>query len=159
MNIEIERKFLLKNNSWKNNSWKKNIQGTHYIQGYLSKEEKCTVRVRTAGNKAYLTIKGKTSGISRKEFEYEIPHQDALELLKLSKTPLVEKIRYIVKYDNDVWEIDEFLGKNEGLVIAEIELNAENQYFEQPEWLGEEVTGQKKYYNSHLAVHPFSDWI
>jgi adenylate cyclase len=153
MNIEIERKFLLKNKLWK-----KDIEGTYYIQGYLSKGDKSTVRVRIAGDQAFLTVKGKTSGISRKEFEYTIPCPDAVELLKLSKTPLVEKMRYIVIYEGSKWEIDEFLGKNEGLTIAEIELNSENQHFVKPDWLGEEVTGQKRYYNSHLALNPFCEW-
>ena len=153
MNIEIERKFLLKNDSWK-----KNAVGIHYAQGYLNQEGENTVRVRIAGEKAFLTIKSKSKGISRQEFEYEIPLEDAKELLKLSQTPIVEKIRYKIEYAGKYWEVDEFLGKNEGLYIAEIELNAEDEAFEKPEWLGKEVSDDKRYYNSRLARKPFSEW-
>ncbi|MDR1730384.1 MAG: CYTH domain-containing protein [Prevotellaceae bacterium] len=153
MNIEIERKFLLKDDSWK-----KNAVGTHYAQGYLNRPGEITVRVRIAGEKAFLTIKSKTKGISRQEFEYEIPKQDARELLKLSQTPVVEKIRYKIEYAGKCWEIDEFSGKNEGLVVAEIELNAENESFEKPEWIGKEVSDDKRYFNSSLARNPFSEW-
>ncbi len=153
MNIEIERKFLLKNDSWKENA-----VGTHYAQGYLNQAGENTVRVRIAGEKAFLTIKSKSKGISRQEFEYEIPEQDARELLKLSLTPIVEKIRYKIEYAGKCWEIDEFLGKNKGLYVAEIELNSEKEPFEKPEWLGKEVSDDKRYFNSRLARHPYSEW-
>jgi len=154
MNIEIERKFLLKNNSWKENAI-----GIHYAQGYLNQARENTVRVRIAGEKAFLTIKSKSKGISRQEFEYEIPRKDAQELLKLSQTPIVEKIRYKIEYAGKCWEVDEFLGKNKGLVVAEIELDAENETFEKPEWIGKEVSDDKRYFNSHLARKPFSEWV
>ena len=153
MNIEIERKFLLKNNSWKENA-----VGIPYVQGYLNKAGENTVRIRIAGEKAFLTIKSKSKGISRKEFEYEIPPGDAGELLKLSQSPIIEKIRYKIEYAEKCWEIDEFLGKNKGLYVAEIELNSENEAFEKPEWIGKEVSDDKRYYNSHLARKPFLEW-
>ena len=155
MPVEIERKFLLKNDSWK-----KNLTGTPYyiIQAYLNIEGKNTVRVRIAGDNAFLTIKSRTEGISRQEFQYEIPREEAAELLKLSQTPVIEKIRYEIEYAGMTWEIDEFLGTHEGLYIAEIELESEDQPFEKPEWLGQEVTGDKRYYNSYLADKPFLEW-
>lgn len=153
MNIEIERKFLLKNDSWKKNS-----VGIHYVQGYLNNAEENTFRVRIAGERAFLTIKSKSEGISRKEFEYEIPPEDARELLKLSQTPVIEKIRYKIEYAGKYWEVDEFLGENKGLYVAEIELGSEDESFEKPEWIGKEVSGEKRYYNSHLAHKPFSKW-
>ena len=155
MPIEIERKFLLKNDSWR-----KNLTGTHYhiVQAYLNKKGKNTVRVRIAGNNAFLTIKSRTQGIVRQEFQYEIPPEEASELLKLSQTPVIEKIRYETEYAGMKWEIDEFLGANQGLYIAEIELDSENQSFEKPEWLGQEVSGDKRYYNSYLADRPFLEW-
>ena len=154
MITEIERKFLLKEDSWK-----KNQTGFYNItQAYLNKEGKNTVRVRVAGNSAFLTIKSRSKGITRQEFQYEIPLEDAYELLKLSQTPVIEKIRYEVEYAGMKWEIDEFLGANRGLYIAEIELDSENQYFEKPEWLGQEVSGDKRYYNSYLADKPFLEW-
>jgi CYTH domain-containing protein len=153
MNIEIERKFLLRNDLWK-----KNAIGIHYAQGYLNKAGENTFRIRIAGEKAFLTIKSKSEGISRQEFEYEIPPEDARELLKLSRTPIIEKIRYKIEYAGKCWEVDEFLGKNKGLYVAEIELDSEDEAFEKPEWIGEEVSGDKRYYNSHLARKPFSEW-
>ncbi len=153
MSIEIERKFLLKNDSWK-----KNTAGIYYVQGYLNQTGENTVRIRIAGEKAFLTIKGKSEGISRQEFEYKIPVEDAKDLLKLSQTPVIEKIRYKIEYAGKYWEVDEFLGKNAGLLVAEIELNAENEVFEKPDWVGKEVSGDKRYYNSYLARKPFSEW-
>ncbi len=153
MSIEIERKFLLKDDSWKQNA-----VGIHYAQGYLNQPGENTVRVRIAGASAFLTIKSKSKGISRQEFEYKIPQEDAQELLKLSQTPVIEKIRYKIEYAGKCWEVDEFLGKNAGLYVAEIELNAEDEAFEKPEWIGKEVSGDKRYYNSRLARKPFSEW-
>ena len=155
MPVEIERKFLLKDDSWK-----KNLTGDHYtiVQAYLNKEGNNTVRVRIAEDSAFLTIKGRTQGITRQEFQYEIPPEEAAELLKLSQTPVIEKIRYEIEYAGMTWEIDEFLGANKGLYIAEIELESENQTFEKPEWLGQEVSGDKRYYNSYLADKPFLEW-
>ena len=155
MPVEIERKFLLKNDSWK-----KNPTETHYdiVQAYLNKEGENTVRIRIAENNAFLTIKSRTKGITRQEFQYKIPLEEAYELLKLSQTPIIEKIRYEIEYAGMKWEIDEFLGSNKGLYIAEIELESENQLFEKPEWLGQEVSSDKRYYNSYLADRPFSEW-
>jgi len=153
MNIEIERKFLVIGNNWKNLGSKKK-----YRQGYLSTNKQGTVRIRTIENQGFLTIKGKTSGISRKEFEYEIPLQDALELLKMCRETPLEKYRHTVKLDNFTWEIDEFLQENQGLVVAEIELETENQQFEKPDWLGEEVSEDPKFYNAQLVKKPFCTW-
>ena len=153
MNVEIERKFLIKSDLWKENS-----VGVHYAQGYLNDAGTNTVRVRIAGEKAFLTIKSKSEGIFRQEFEYEIPPEEAKELLKLSQTQIIEKIRYKIEYAGKCWEVDEFLGKNRGLYVAEIELNSEDEPFEKPEWVGQEVSDDKRYYNSYLARKPFSEW-
>lgn len=154
MGVEIERKFLVKNSSWKAGA-----KGTAYRQGYLCTDKERTVRARIAGEKAYLTIKGKSTGASRMEFEYEIPVEDAHVLLKnLCVKPIIEKHRYCIEYQGFVWEVDEFSGENQGLIIAEIELSEEDQFFEKPEWLGAEVTGELKYYNSRLSQHPYSKW-
>ncbi len=152
MAIEIERKFLVIGEGWRSGV-------PHRItQGYLSEESGPTVRVRTCGAKAFLTIKGETIGISRPEFEYEIPLEDARALLAMCQTPLVEKTRWIVPAGTLKWEVDEFSGLNRGLNIAELELTAEDQVFEKPDWIGREVTSEKRYYNSKLARHPFCDW-
>ena len=155
MALEIELKFLLKNNSWRNLA-----KGTHYRQGYLNTDKNRTVRVRTIGNKAFLTIKGITIGATRKEFEYEIPFDEGKTMLnELCEKPIIEKIRYKIKVENDlVWEIDEFLGENKGLVLAEIELQYEEQRFIKPDWLGQEVTSDQRFYNSSLVKLPFSNW-
>lgn len=152
MNIEIERKFLLKNDNWRELA-----EGTHYAQCYLN-QKKSTIRVRIAGEHGYITIKGKTQSFSRKEFEYEIPLEDAKELFEFSHTAVVEKYRYKIPIGKHIWEVDEFLGDNKGLVIAEIELNSEDEEFDKPEWIGAEVTGDKRYYNSHLAENPYKNW-
>ena len=130
----------------------------HYMQGYIVADGLRTVRVRIAGEDGYLTIKGKTEGISRLEFEYPIPVEEAFELLKLCTTPVIEKYRTKVIFGNKTWEVDEFEGDNKGLVIAEIELKSEDELFELPSWIGEEVTGDLKYYNSRLATYPFRTW-
>ena len=153
MGIEIERKFLVRNDHWSG-------LGTpvHYAQGYLVADGLRTVRVRIAGEDGYLTIKGKTQGMSRLEFEYPIPVNEAFELLNLCPIPVIEKYRTKVLFGGKTWEIDEFEGENKGLVIAEIELKSEDEPFELPSWIGEEVTGDLKYYNSRLATHPFRTW-
>ena len=153
MAVEIERKFLVKNNDWK-----VGLQATVFKQAYLNSAADRTVRVRIAGDKAFLTIKSKTVGISRDEFEYEIPVNEAEELLNLCETAALEKNRYFLNVGDLTWEIDEFLGVNAGLVIAEIELSEEQQTFEKPAWLGEEVSNDKRYFNSLLSIHPFSQW-
>jgi CYTH domain-containing protein len=153
MNIEIERKFLLKNDNWREGA-----VGVHYKQAYLNEKGDNTVRVRIEGDKAKLTIKGKSSNISRLEFEYDIPMADAEALFSLAKTPIVEKYRYKIMYAGNCWEVDEFLGLNRGLVVAEIELESETQSFEKPDWIGMEVSGDKRYTNANLARKPYCEW-
>ena len=153
MGKEIERKFLAKNANWKT------VPGTLFRQGYLSTEPSRTVRVRIEGNRAVITIKGLTEGVTRLEFEYEIPTADAEELLNsLCEHPLIEKHRYKLKHDGLTWEVDEFHGSNEGLVIVEVELESEDQSFDRPEWLGKEVSDDPRYYNASLVKNPFSNW-
>ncbi|MGD9081319.1 MAG: CYTH domain-containing protein [Desulfobacterales bacterium] len=149
---EIERKFLVREGSWRNE------KGTRYRQGYLSSVKERVVRVRTINDKGYLTIKGLTVGASRLEFEYEIPRQDTDLLLGICEKPLIEKIRFKVEEKGFVWEIDEFLGENQGLIVAEIELESENQDFPKPDWVLEEVTGDPRYFNSNLIKNPFKMW-
>lgn len=153
MNIEIERKFLLKNNSWKENAI-----GTLYKQAYLNEKGDNTIRVRIEGDVAKLTIKSKANNISRLEFEYDIPMSDAELLFSIAKTSIVEKYRYKIIYEGNCWEVDEFLGDNEGLIVAEIELKSEDQSFKKPSWIGEEVSGDKRYTNAHLARKPYKQW-
>ena len=154
--IEIERKFLVKNESFKDEAFKQ----TRITQGFLSTNPKRTVRVRIKGDAGFLTIKGKgnQSGASRFEWEKEIPLLEAQKLLKLCKKGVIDKIRYEVKVDKHIFEVDTFFGKNQGLVIAEVELTAENEIFTKPIWLGKEVTGITKYYNSQLSKKPFCKW-
>lgn len=151
-NIEIERKFLVKGLAWRRR------KGIHCVQGYISRNARRTVRVRIAAETAFLTIKGPSTGISRSEFEYRIPLSHARKLLQMSETPPVEKIRRLIPYKGCTWEVDEFLGPNSGLVVAEIELSSETQTFQKPPWVGKEVTGDPKYTNSNLAVRPFLSW-
>jgi len=152
MGIEIERKFLVAGSAWRQ------AAGVRLSQGYLNRDKERTVRVRLAGAQAFLTIKGLTSGASRAEFEYEIPATDGEQLLKMCEGPVIEKIRRVIVHDEATWEVDEFLGDNAGLVVAEIELQSEDQVFSRPEWIGEEVTHESRYFNSSLATHPFSKW-
>jgi CYTH domain-containing protein len=154
MGKEIERKFLVEGEHWRELS-----EGILYRQGYLSTEKERTVRVRTIGSKGFLTIKGINVGATRNEFEYEIPAAEAGQMLdELCLKPLIEKKRYTIEYGGFVWEVDEFFGDNEGLILAEIELESENQPFDKPGWIGKEVTGDPRYFNSNLVEHPFSDW-
>jgi CYTH domain-containing protein len=153
MGLEIERKFLVDIRKWKPTD-----QGTRLVQAYLSIEPNPTVRVRIAGEKAFLTIKGRTKTISRPEFEYEIPVDEAQEMMKLAISNPVEKIRYEIMYEGFLWEVDFFSEKNEGLVIAELELESEDQPFPRPDWLLTEVSGDRKYYNSYLSERPFQEW-
>jgi adenylate cyclase len=154
-NLEIERKFLVDREQW---SLVKKTKGIIYIQGYLSIDNDKVVRVRVAGEKGFLTIKGKSDTISRPEFEYEIPSGEAMEIIQKFTASRIEKVRTRIPSGIHVWEIDEFHGENEGLLIAEIELESQDAYFEKPIWLGEEVTGDKRYYNAYLSVHPFCEW-
>jgi CYTH domain-containing protein len=151
---EIERKFLVKGDDWRALA-----AGTRYRQGYLSTVKERTVRVRTIGDKGYLTIKGVTVGATRVEYEYEIPVADANEMLDgLCERPIIEKDRYKIPAGDDTWEVDEFLGVNQGLVVAEIELQSEEQSFARPDWVGGEVTDDPRYFNANLIAHPFSSW-
>ncbi len=155
MAIEIERKFLVTNDNWRSLA-----QGKLHQQGYISTADKLTsILVRIISNEAYLTIKSKTEGISRNEFEYPIPLEDAKIMLNtLCDRPLIEKIRYKITQDNLIWEIDEFQGENKGLIIAEVELQNENQTINIPDWVGEEVSHDPKYYNVNLTKHPYQTW-
>ncbi len=154
MAIEIERKFLLTGTTWKNLA-----PGTSYRQGYLNSIKERTVRVRTIDDKGFLTIKGISVGATRVEYEYEIPFDDAENLLnELCEKPIIEKNRYKITHAGFVWEVDEFFGENDGLVVAEIELESEDQTFDKPEWVGEEVTGDPRYFNSNLIKNPFLKW-
>ena len=154
MAVEIERKFLVVEDSWRELA-----EGTSYRQGYLSTVKERTVRVRTIDDKGYLTIKGITIGATRAEYEYEIPAADANEMLDtLCEQPIIEKKRYKIPRDGFTWEIDEFGGVNEGLIVAEIELESEDQAFDKPDWVGEEVTGDPRYFNSNLIATPFTAW-
>ena len=153
MGQEIERKFLVTGDAWRTG------QGKLIRQGYLHNEINGNVRVRVKGERAYLTIKSSTTGITRLEFEYEIPLEEANELLdKLCQKPLIEKIRHEVQVGGLKWEVDEFLGKNEGLVVAEIELENEEQGFPKPSWVGVEVSEDARYLNSNLVKNPYSKW-
>ena len=149
---EIERKFLVKD------SWQPQSAGIKIAQGYLSTVPERTVRVRIKGNRGYLTIKGKNQGISRAEYEYEIPRQDAEEMLQLAEQPILVKTRYLEQQGEFTWEVDVFAGENQGLVVAEIELPAEDAEFSRPAWLGQEVSGDVRYYNANLIKCPFSLW-
>lgn len=154
--LEIERKFLVKSDDFKEQAFAKN----KIAQGYLSSVPERTVRVRIKGEKAYLTIKGigHQGGMTRFEWENQIPLDEAAELLKLCEKGKIEKTRYEIKSGNHIYEVDEFYGENEGLIMAEIELQSETESFEKPEWLGEEVTNDKKYYNAYLSQNPFKNW-
>lgn len=160
MGIEIERKFLLTSDEWRHNA-----QGQKYVQGYINQEPGRTVRVRITEENSYLTIKGKPTehagklGSAKLEFEYIIPQADAEEMIeKLCSGPIISKTRYRVQHKGFVWEVDEFYGDNEGLILAEIELEHEDQHFETPSWIGEEVTSDKRYYNARLSRYPYSEW-
>lgn len=156
MPLEIERKFLVTSDAYKASSY----SNTHILQGYISANPAATVRVRIRGDKGFLTIKGEgsESGTTRYEWEKEISLNEAKELLQLCISGVIDKIRYKVSYNGFIYDVDEFFGENEGLVVAEIELNHEGDIFEKPDWLGQEVTGDVKYYNVMLIQHPFSKW-
>ena len=154
MGKETERKFLIIHELWPKDTPRKLIR-----QGYLLIQKDKTIRVRISGDEAFLTIKGATEGISRDELEYKIPPEDAIFLLdKYCEKPLVEKYRHRAEYKGHWWEIDVFLGENEGLILAEIELGSENEDFDKPEWVGREVTYELRYYNSQLVSNPFRNW-
>lgn len=150
--LEIERKFLV------DTAWQPRSVGVEYCQGYLSSHPERTVRVRIAGDHATLTIKGVTTGITRREFEFAVPLPDARAMLSLCEQPLIEKRRYVEQLGASVWEIDVFGGANAGLVVAEIELASPDAAFERPAWLGREVSDDPRYYNSNLIRHPYTQW-
>lgn len=154
--IEIERKFLVKNKAYKSEAIKRQV----LTQGYLNSDPKRSVRIRICDQDAYITIKGETSesGTSRFEWEKEIDVDDAKQLISLCLDGVITKVRYVVPFKNHTFEIDEFLKENSGLVIAEVELSHEDEAFERPSWLGKEVTGIKKYYNSQLCQRAYKDW-
>lgn len=154
MATEIERKFLVNGDAWRSLA-----VGTLYRQGYIATNPERTVRVRVVENTGFLTIKGLSIGISRPEFEYIIPIEDAEQMLQnLCDRPLIEKTRSKIKVGDLLWEVDEFEGENKGLILAEVELTDENQAVELPNWIGKEVSGDPRYSNSYLAKHPFSHW-
>lgn len=154
MGREIEKKFLITNEEWRGLA-----EGKHYCQGYLSTEKDRTVRVRTVGEKGFITIKGRNVRESRLEFEYEIPLGDARELLaELCQKPLIEKTRYKIPFAGFTWEVDEFSGENKGLIFAEIELKYEGEPFPLPHWIGREVTDDPRYYNANLVNMPYPKW-
>ncbi len=154
MATEIERKFLITGDAWRG-------RGTSSVfrQGYLSTVKERTVRVRTIDDKGFLTVKGITVGATRSEYEYTIPVTDADEMLNdLCEKPIIEKYRYKIPLGGVTWEVDEFLGVNDGLIVAEVELQSEDQYFPKPDWIGEEVTDDPRYFNSNLVQHPYQQW-
>lgn len=153
---EIERKFLVESTDF----IKESTVNNRIVQGYLNSNPERTVRVRIKGNKGFLTIKGKgnENGTTRFEWEKEISLSEAEALLQLCESGIIDKIRYEIPLGKHTFEVDVFSGENQGLIIAEVELTSENEFFEQPNWLGKEVTGDKKYYNSHLSKHPFCSW-
>jgi len=154
MGTEIERKFLLKDESWR-----RGATGTLYRQGYLNSAKERTVRIRTIDDAAFLTIKGISVGATRAEYEYPIPLADCNAMLDtLAEKPLIEKKRYKIAHAGLIWEVDEFFGDNLGLVVAEVELQSEDQAFDKPLWVGAEVTGDARYFNSSLIRHPYKNW-
>lgn len=156
MTQEIERKFLVLSEDFKNEA----VSHTRIVQGFLNRDPNRTVRVRLKGDKGYLTVKGRTNatGITRSEWETEISCSDAEHLLSLCEAGVIEKIRYEIPVGKHCFEVDEFLGENQGLILAEIELQAENETFQKPNWLGKEVTGDVRYYNSQLSLVPYKEW-
>lgn len=155
MAMEIEHKFLLKDDSWRGEI----TQSTLFKQGYLSNTPLSSVRVRVSDEQAWINIKSATIGTQRQEFEYAIPMADGLELLAtLCHKPLIEKTRHLLTHNGHVWEIDEFFGENAGLIVAEIELSTVGEAFDKPTWLGEEVTHDVRYYNNNLCQQPYRNW-
>ena len=154
MATEIERKFLVKGDLWRSLG-----TGESYKQGYIPTQDQTAVRIRIVGDRAYLTIKGKNQGMVRAEFEYPIPLSDAeMMLATLCRPPFIEKIRYRIPQGDLIWEVDEFSGENQGLILAEVELQSEHQAIAIPTWIGQEVTADPRYYNSNLVNHPYQCW-
>jgi adenylate cyclase len=155
MGVEIERKFLVDHEKW---DLVVKPEGIPYRQGYILSDENRTVRVRVSDKKSFLNLKSKSSNLSRDEYEYEIPLQEGLEILRSFTTNGTEKIRYNIPFEGKLWEVDEFLGDNAGLIVAEIELESEDEEFAKPAWVTDEVTDDGKYTNAALAKHPFKNW-
>jgi CYTH domain-containing protein len=153
--LEIEHKYLVRKDLW---YAIQKPSGIDIHQGYLLVDPGKTIRIRTTGTNAFLTIKGPSRNATRAEYEYAIPLVDADELLQLCKTPVIEKVRYRMEYAGKTWEVDEFFGENEGLILAEIELTFTEEKYDKPAWVGEEVTNDPRYYNAYLALHPVSGW-
>jgi adenylate cyclase len=155
MGVEIERKFLVTGDSWRDDV----IEATRIMQGYLSDGDTATVRVRVKGERGFITIKGRSQGVSRSEFEYEIPVADASAMLaELARGPVIDKVRHIVEVGGHRWEVDVFAGDNEGLVMAELELSDESEQFQLPDWAAQEVSDDPRYYNVNLARSPYRTW-
>lgn len=155
MGLEIERKFLVNHVKW---AATEKPKAEFYRQGYLLTDPNKTIRVRATDTKGFMTIKGKSEGATRAEFEYEIPKEEAIQLLDMFAVSDLTKYRYKTVFAKKLWEVDVFLGENEGLIVAEIELSSEDEIFDLPDWAAEEVTGEKKYYNSNLSTLPFKKW-
>ncbi|RQO31230.1 adenylate cyclase [Taibaiella sp. KBW10] len=155
MGQEIERKYLVDFDKW---SQTPKPEGARYRQGYLLTDPQKTIRVRQTPDKGFLTIKGISVGATRAEYEYQIPYQEAEELLAMFSVSELSKTRYKILFKGKIWEVDEFAGDNAGLIVAEIELTSEAEHFELPDWVGREVTGQQEYYNSNLTIHPYKNW-
>lgn len=155
MPTEIERKYLIKNDSWKSSA----KQGTKYIQGYLVGSRHASVRIRIEGDRAFINIKSATLGVRRQEYEYPVPVEEAREILEtLCEKPLIEKTRYEIGHQGLEWEVDVFEAENKGLIVAEVELDSEDQEIVLPDWCGEEVSDDPRYYNVCLVKHPYSEW-
>ena len=155
MAVEIEHKFTTKNDTWRNEVTK----SERLVQGYLTGNERSSVRVRIVGDKANLNIKSATLGVFRQEYEYEIPLADGEKILEdLCEKPVIDKIRHYINHDNKVWEVDEFSGDNEGLIVAEVELQSEDEEFSLPEWVDKNVSDDPRYYNVSLVKHPYKNW-
>lgn len=155
MATEIERKFLVANDSWRADV----MSATRIVQGYLANTGTAVVRVRVKGERAFLTIKGASSGIARSEFEYEIPVSDALQMLdEMAQDPVVDKVRHLIPVGGHTWELDVFAADNEGLVMAEVELGSAEEVFVLPGWAGQEVSDDDRYFNVNLAKNPFRNW-
>ncbi|HTD40895.1 MAG TPA: CYTH domain-containing protein [Mucilaginibacter sp.] len=155
MGLEIERKFLVDHKKW---DQVEKPEGVHYRQGYMLRDGQQTIRVRISDTKGYLNLKSKISGLTRKEYEYEIPLQDGIEILNAFTTSGTEKIRYNIQFGGKLWEVDVFLSDNAGLIVAEIELKSESEEFEKPDWVTNEVTYDGRYTNASLSANPYKDW-
>ena len=153
--MEIERKFKIHTNLWRKLDKR---AGDNILQGYLCSEEEKTVRVRVKNKQGTMTIKGRTINISREEYEFPVPYDIAVDMIHKFATGIIEKIRYNIPYKGKLWEVDEFSGANAGLIIAEVELNSEDEEIELPEWVGDEVSSDPRYYNANLAKHPYQEW-